>query len=147
MRNNQQAVILKVYVSAIFLMLSTFAVAIDKEMVTVALAVTVTDDSAKVSQKNVIENDIPGITPESSVSSVIFSDINGNRKQDAGEMGVAGLTIKIFDEKGISEVNVGPDGTLGTLDDSPGGMITDASGGYHFDNLKPNNYRVIVTAE
>ena len=62
-------------------------------------------------------------------------------------MGVAGLTIKIFDEKGISEINVGPDGTLGTLDDSPGGMITDASGGYHFDNLRPDNYRVIVIAE
>ena len=56
MRNNQQAVILKVYVSAMFLLLSTIAVAIDKEMVTVALAVTVTDDPANVSQKNIIEN-------------------------------------------------------------------------------------------
>ena len=134
--NNQQAVIRKAYFISMFLLVSTFALGLD----------TVADDLGDTRKKNSIENGVPGFTPKSSVSSVIFDDTNGNRKQDAGEKGIAGLTVKLLDENGI-EVNVGPDGTLGTLDDSAGGMITDASGGYHFDNLSPNTYRVVVIAQ
>ena len=140
-----KAVIEKSILSAMFLLISASAIGLDKNVATVALAVTIGDHSnTRVNYS--IENGMPGLTSQSSVSSTIFNDINGNRRQDAGEMGIAGLTIKLLDASG-TEVNVGPDGTLGTLDDSPGGMTTDASGGYHFDNLTPNTYRVMVVTQ
>ena len=139
-----KAVIEKPVFSTMFLLISTSTLGLDKDTATTTLGLAVTiADLSHLRAKDSIENGMSGITPRSSVSSTIFNDINGNRRQDSGEIGVAGLTIQIFDGNG-NEVNVGPDGTLGTIDDSPGGMITDARGGYHFNNLTPDTYRIMA---
>jgi hypothetical protein len=51
------------------------------------------------------------------------------------------VTVKLFKADG-TEVNVGPDGILGTADDATGGMVTDANGKYHFQKLIPGDYYV-----
>ncbi len=60
---------------------------------------------------------------------------------DDNETGVAGVTVKLFDSRGV-EVKIGADGILGTKDDAPGGVVTDANGHYQFTNLTPNTYSV-----
>jgi hypothetical protein len=66
-----------------------FCYGFDKD--TVALAVTV--DHSVTRENDSRENGLTGLSPQSSMSFTFFNDINVNRIQDAGEMGVAGLII------------------------------------------------------
>ena len=76
-----------------------------------------------------------------SIGSVLFNDANGDGIQDENENALSGIHVKIFDEKGL-EINVGPDGVLGSDDDSPGGVVTDSRGKYKFQNISQNFYRI-----
>jgi|GEM_PF-3842950 len=80
-----------------------------------------------------------------SVGSTVFSDVNNNGTQDAAESGIANVTVQLFSDLGV-EVNVGLDGILGTADDAAGGMPTDGSGLYFFQDLAPGNYEVRIPA-
>lgn len=60
---------------------------------------------------------------------LVWEDLNNNGVCDAGEPGIAGVTVRLFDGAG---------NLLGT-------MVTDATGLYRFDNLAPGQYRVEIT--
>jgi uncharacterized repeat protein (TIGR01451 family) len=62
-----------------------------------------------------------------SVGDLVFNDLNANGIQDAGELGVAGVTVRLFDGNG-SQVG------------SP--QVTGADGLYLFSNLLPGTYSV-----
>ena len=81
-----------------------------------------------------------------SVSGTVWSDTgaganNNNGILNAGEAGISGVVVFLYDSTG-AQVPVGPDGILGTADDTVGGMETDSSGNYSFQGLPPGNYRV-----
>jgi uncharacterized repeat protein (TIGR01451 family) len=100
-----------------------------------------------------------GFVPSLSIGSTVWIDdqsgqntTDNNGIQDAGENGLAGVTVQLFTAgpdgiKGNAddvEVNVGPDGILGTADDAAGGMLTNASGNYYFGNLLPDLYYIKI---
>lgn len=62
-----------------------------------------------------------------SVGDFVFNDANGNGIQDAGEAGVSGVTVRLFDSNGIQ---------VGTP------VVTDNQGLYLFSNLLPGSYSI-----
>lgn len=80
------------------------------------------------------------------LGNLIFIDVNGNGRFDAGDLRLGGAIVQLFLSDGITEVNVGPDGILGTADDAPGGVTTGSDGLYFFNGLvSQGNYIVRVT--
>lgn len=85
---------------------------------------------------------------------IVFSDDGGgvsanydNALRSTGELGLPGLVVKLFAADGTTEINVGPDGRLGTADDAAGGVTTGSganAGRYEFCNLPAGQYRVQV---
>ncbi|MCX6360352.1 MAG: carboxypeptidase regulatory-like domain-containing protein [Armatimonadetes bacterium] len=69
-----------------------------------------------------------GLYTHSRIGDTVWEDLNGNGLQDAGEPGVAGVTVQI--------VKNGVPGATTT---------TNASGFYSFEDLTPGDYSVIVT--
>ena len=70
-----------------------------------------------------------------SVGDILWLDGDRDGLQDAGEPGIAGVTIELFD--------AGPNGVIGGGDDvSIATAVTDALGGYAFSALPPGNYYV-----
>ncbi len=65
---------------------------------------------------------------------------------DAGEAPLAGIPVRLYAANGTTEIPVGPDGILGTADDAPGGVLTDANGKYLFSGLPAGDYVVKVQA-
>ncbi|MEN9892749.1 MAG: hypothetical protein RLY78_3044, partial [Pseudomonadota bacterium] len=64
----------------------------------------------------------------------VWLDADKDGVQDAGEAGVAGVTVKL--------VGAGTDGVLGTSDDTVRTTTTDASGNYSFADVAHGSYRV-----
>jgi uncharacterized repeat protein (TIGR01451 family) len=86
-----------------------------------------------------------------SIGNLVWDDngagggVVANGTRDGSEPGVAGVEVRLFSSNG-TQINVGPDGILGTADDSASPMITDANGNYQFSGLPEGNYIVrIVT--
>ncbi|NOT61917.1 MAG: hypothetical protein HOP19_17010, partial [Acidobacteria bacterium] len=89
------------------------------------------------------------------LGNVVFED-NGagggtalNGLKDGSEPGLNGVTLKLYSADGMTEINVGPDGILGTPDDAPGGIVTatvsGVDGTYKFGGLPAGSYKVRVT--
>ncbi len=81
----------------------------------------------------------------------VFQDVNENGAFDSGDAPLAGATVQLFAANGATEINVGPDGILGTADDAPGGVTSTAAGtpgnptgNYRFSGLPEGNYIVKV---
>ncbi len=74
----------------------------------------------------------------------IFQDINEDGTFDGGDAPLAGAIVQLFASNGTTEINVGPDGILGTADDAAGGMTSDASGNYLFSGMPEGSYIVKV---
>ncbi|MCP6762644.1 MAG: carboxypeptidase regulatory-like domain-containing protein [Fischerella sp. CENA71] len=72
-----------------------------------------------------------------SIGDTVFNDTNGNGQQDPGEPGVGNVPLTL--------TLPGPDGQLGTADDTTQTTNTNASGNYSFTNLPAGPYRVSVT--
>ena len=72
------------------------------------------------------------------------TDNDGLYEPGDGETGVPNVQVQLFASNGITEIQVGPDGLLGTADDAPGGMLTDVSGNYSFGNLPEGDYIVKI---
>ncbi len=67
---------------------------------------------------------------KSSLGSTIFKDNNNNGVQDAGELGIEGASVQLYNEAGTA---------IGTP------IITNATGNYQFTNLDSGKYKVGVT--
>jgi len=82
----------------------------------------------------------------------IFADINGKGNYDCGtDSPLPGATVELFASDNTTQINVGPDGILGTADDAPGGVIStsgsscsNGGGNYLFSGLPAGNYIVKV---
>lgn len=68
---------------------------------------------------------------------------NNNGILNPGETGIPFIRVRVFDSSN-AEVQVGPDGILGTSDDAIGGTATNSSGDYSLCGLPPGQYRVAV---
>lgn len=71
-----------------------------------------------------------------SIGDTVFNDTNSNGRQDAGEAGVPNVPVTL--------TSPGPDGLLGTGDDTTQTTTTNANGNYTFSNLPAGNYRVAI---
>ena len=78
------------------------------------------------------------------LGNLVFVDVNNNGTFDAGDTLLAGATVQLYSSNG-TEINVGPDGILGTPDDAAGGVLTGTSGTYLFSGLPAGDYIVGVT--
>ncbi|MBK8492563.1 MAG: hypothetical protein IPL49_17150 [Saprospirales bacterium] len=79
-----------------------------------------------------------------SLGNQVWNDPNNNGIIDGGESGISGVPVRLYAFDGVTEIPVGPDGILGTADDAPGGVLTDANGNYRFDNLPAGTFVVEV---
>lgn len=80
-----------------------------------------------------------GYTGHSALGDTVWNDANGNGVLDAGEHGIAGVTVNL--------VWAGPDGVLGTSDDVVyAAQVTDMNGIYNFTKLPSGNFKVCVDA-
>jgi uncharacterized surface anchored protein len=93
-----------------------------------------TTDEILVSGENNVTYDA-GFYAAVSVGNLVWVDRNANGVQDAGEPGLAGVTVKLLDESGVP-VTIDADGNP-IVD-----KITDSNGNYRFSNLIPGSYRV-----
>ncbi|MEZ4984348.1 MAG: SdrD B-like domain-containing protein [Saprospiraceae bacterium] len=102
-----------------------------------------------------------GFYPSMSIGSVVWVDqsadpatTNDGIYQEGVEQPLENVTVQLYSPgpDGMPntpddvEINVGPDGILGTGDDAAGGVLTAADGTYFFDNLPPGNYFVVLPA-
>ncbi len=76
-----------------------------------------------------------GLYQTASVGSTVWCDHDADGIQDAGEDGVAGVTVKL--------IGAGADKNFGTADDTVlATTLTDANGDYAFSNLTPGSYQL-----
>jgi protocatechuate 3,4-dioxygenase beta subunit len=80
----------------------------------------------------------PATGNNNSLGNFVWNDLNSDGQQDAGEPGVQGVTVTLY--------NNGPDGLPGTPDDVKVGVTTtDNNGEYSFVGLPDGNYNVTFT--
>ena len=69
-----------------------------------------------------------GLIPKKgSIGDFVFTDSNGNNKQDAGEPGLSGTTVELYDATGTTKLQT---------------TTTNANGKYLFTNLESGGYKV-----
>ncbi|MEO1373242.1 MAG: SdrD B-like domain-containing protein [Cyanobacteria bacterium J06635_10] len=73
----------------------------------------------------------------STIGDTVYNDTNRNNTQDDGETGIPGVTVTLRQP--------GPDGNLGTDDDTTQTTTTNENGNYSFPNLPAGNYSVTIT--
>lgn len=94
-------------------------------------------DTAEFSIAGANRNDIDfGYTGDGVISDRVWLDVDNDGIQDAGEPGLAGVTLTLE--------FAGDDGVFGNADDLAFTTDTDASGLYSFDHLADGDYRVTV---
>ena len=94
------------------------------------------------------ENDMTwdaGFVPTFSLGNFVWNDVNNSGTFDSGDNAIGGVPVLLYAADGTTEVNVGPDGVLGTADDAPGGVVTNGTGNYLFTNLDAGQYVVKIT--
>jgi hypothetical protein len=65
-------------------------------------------------------------TTLASVGDYVWSDVNGNGQQDAGEPGIAGILVTLYNSAGVAVAST----------------VTDANGKYLFVNVTPGTYTI-----
>ena len=78
------------------------------------------------------------------LGNLVFVDVNNNGTFDAGDAPLQSAVVQLYSSNG-TEINVGPEGILGTADDAGGGVTTGAGGTYQFSGLPQGDYIVRVT--
>ena len=80
----------------------------------------------------------PCTDPTATLGDRVWVDTDGDGVQDPNEVGIPGVTVKLY--------TAGPDGLFGTPDDVVAGTTTTNAPGYYiFDGLTPGAYVVVVT--
>ena len=93
--------------------------------------ISVTIAGADVTGNNFLEEKVVAI------GSTVFEDTNNNGLQDAGESGIEGVAVELY--------NPGGDGAVGGGDDSlVNSTNTDVNGNYIFNNLPEGDYYVSI---
>lgn len=72
----------------------------------------------------------PNGTTTGAIGNRVWNDLNGNGVQEAGEAGIPGVTVTLYNDHDFDGVYDNPVATT----------TTDASGFYIFDNINPNAY-------
>lgn len=81
-----------------------------------------------------------GLIPLLCLGNLVWRDANNNGRVDAGETGIAGVTVELYrDTNGNGSYDAGVDVLLGTT-------TTSGSGNYLFCGLRPDNYLVVLPA-
>ncbi|MCA0454207.1 MAG: carboxypeptidase regulatory-like domain-containing protein [Chloroflexi bacterium] len=78
-----------------------------------------------------------GLVTLANIGNFVWSDTNFNGRQDAGEPGVAGVTVRLLNSSGTQATD---DNGVPIPD-----TTTNASGAYSFTNLRPQQYAVRFT--
>ncbi len=79
-----------------------------------------------------------GYSANGAIGNTVFNDVNGDGDQDAGELGISGVTVKLYnDDDGDGIIDAGVDIVQATL-------VTDANGNYVFSGLGGTQYIVSV---
>ncbi len=81
------------------------------------------------------------------IGDLVYLDSNANGTFDAGDTRITGRAVRLYAADGVTEINVGPDGILGTTDDAAGGMNTNGTGNYLFSGLPQGQYVVKTTSD
>ena len=78
----------------------------------------------------------------------IFEDPENNGIRDAGTVTINDVPVRLYSGDGTMEIPVGPDSTLGTADDAPGGVLSanlgNGDGQYVFSGLPAGEYVVCI---
>ena len=78
----------------------------------------------------------------------IFEDPENNGIRDAGTVTINDVPVRLYAGDGVTEIPVGPDSTLGTADDAPGGVLSanlgSSDGQYIFSGLPAGEYIVCI---
>ena len=98
-----------------------------------ATDVTISADIVIGNDTDVADVDF-GANRRGSVGDTVFYDLNGNGTQDAGEPGLAGVTVALLDDTGAPILSGGV----------PVTAVTAAGGSYTFDDLLADDYQVEV---
>ena len=77
--------------------------------------------------RNNITVDAGLIPNKGTIGDFVFTDANGNNKQDAGEIGLSGVTVELYDATGTIKLDT---------------KVTDAIGKYLFTGLVSGGYKV-----
>jgi protocatechuate 3,4-dioxygenase beta subunit len=86
---------------------------------------------------NITNLDAGMLSTRAALGNFVWSDLNGNGVQDAGEPGVPGVTVSLFFDADNNGSITGAEATTPVAT-----AITDANGAYFFPNLQPGNYQV-----
>ena len=78
------------------------------------------------------------VVTTSRIGDLVWNDANGDQIQDANEAGIEGVTVEL-------RYDLNSNGVIDTNDIVAATTTTAADGSYHFDNLTPDDYLVIVT--
>ena len=84
-----------------------------------------------ITESNIVTIELNCNLPD--IGNTVFNDVNQNGIQDAGELGVPGIMVKLLDP--------GADGVFGTGDENIIETVTtDSNGQYLFENVDPGTY-------
>ncbi|MGN6136395.1 MAG: SdrD B-like domain-containing protein, partial [Aureliella sp.] len=75
-----------------------------------------------------------------SIGNLVWSDVDNDGVKDAGESGIAGVSVELYSD---TNTNGSYDSGVDTL---VGTQTTDASGNYLFDDLLPGDYIAVIPA-
>ena len=78
-----------------------------------------------------------GYTSRGSVGDTVFNDVDGDGVQDPGELGISGVTVKIYSDGNANGVIDPGDSVVATV-------VTDANGSYMFSGLPDGDYIVSI---
>lgn len=81
------------------------------------------------------------------LGNLVYLDNNANGTNDAGDTAITARNVRLYAADGATEINVGPDGILGTTDDAAGGMVTNGTGNYIFGGLPQGQYIVRTASD
>ncbi|MEI6653795.1 MAG: SdrD B-like domain-containing protein [Verrucomicrobiota bacterium] len=71
------------------------------------------------------------------IGDTVYTDTNGNGTQNAGEPGIAGITVSLYNDVNTNDIYDAGDALVGN-------KVTDANGNYLFTGLPPGEYVVKI---
>ncbi|NQU29900.1 MAG: sortase, partial [Anaerolineae bacterium] len=105
------------------------------------------DGSGTAPNDHIDSDTVDGALDYFALGNRVWFDTDNSATINGSEVGVSGVKVLLYDSTATTEINVGPDGKLGTADDASGGVTTDSNGYYLFDYLPAGDYVVIIPSD